>query len=156
MLVVVGNCCGGAGVSVEQVGGESAVQIVQNLSFEAVHEELVAMDVGEGDVGDVDFLCAVGEEVGPVAVRAGLQTVGLCGVVVEPNIVDPDVAEPGSDDALRSVDTLGQVSVGLADNHRIFEYCKVPAEIGDPELGSRTFVLSSGEIIEHQIGGFFG
>lgn len=77
-------------------------------------------------------------------------------VVVEPNIVDSDVSEAGSDDALCPIDTLGRVCVGLADNYRIFEYCKVLAEIGDPELSARTFVLRCGEIVEHQIGSFFG
>ncbi len=92
MIVVVGDCSGLSLIAIKLVGGEGAIEIVEDFSFEAVHEEFVAIDVVEGDVGDVDLLGSVGEEIGIIAVGAGLNGMSLDWVVVEPDVIDADVA----------------------------------------------------------------
>jgi hypothetical protein len=68
MVVVIGNCRRCSLSTIESSGGEAAIQIIQNLTLEAVHEEFVSTDVGEGDVGDIDLLGSIGEEQRMVAV----------------------------------------------------------------------------------------
>lgn len=91
MIVPIGNSCGLPLFAIEGSGGEGAVQIIQDLSFESAHEQLVSSDIGEGNVGDVHFLGSVGEEQRVVAVGTGLDAVGVARVVVEPDVVDADV-----------------------------------------------------------------
>lgn len=60
---------------------------------------------------------AVAEQEGEFAVGTGLETVSIGRVVIEPNIVQLDVSQSGSNDSFGSGDILGEVGHSLPHYH---------------------------------------
>lgn len=146
VLVVEGNSSGTPLPAIEGSSSEAAIQIIQDFLLWPAHVQPLPSDISEADLGNVHFLNSVGEEQWIIAVRAGLNTVGVARVVVESDIVDADVTHPGSDDSPGVGNSLRVVGLCLADYHRVLEDCQIFAEVGDPELSPRSLVFGTGEV----------
>lgn len=156
MLVVGSDSCGGALGAVVGRGGEGAVEVVEDFAFETVHEQLVPRHVTIADVGDINLLSSVGEEVRALAPRACLQTMRARRVVVKPNVVDPDIAQPRGYYALAARNALRVVAAGLPDQHRVSDLDRLGSELSDVELSPCALVLGACDVGEDQIASLLG
>ena len=154
MEPIVGDSCGHSLYSVEISGGKWTIQVIEDLSLDTIHVELIPSHVCVANVGDVDLHARIAEIHLTIAARTSLETSGAWSKVVEADVVNSDITDS------RSYYTLAWSPIAVWNC--LTDYCWISylnwhwSELWNVKFCSSSFVLRTCYVVKNQIASLLG